>query len=159
MRGSAFADIELVCADDNHDNLVLKCLDRFGRSLFFQEARALAKVRGIEGLQQVEAVMVEGRRYTIVSRYAGDTLSKCVKEEFLSCDQLEDVLHQLGAALERMHEAGVTHRDLHLSNVCVLFEEQVRAEIIDFGYARSEAESKFEENKRYDRDCLFFLGA
>jgi len=132
--------------------MVLKFIDRNYKDDFLREVRALATVRGIEGLQQVEAVLVEGMRYAIVSRYAGATLYECVREKLLSWHQLEDVLQQLRAALERMHQAGVAHRNFDGRNVCVSFEDRVRAEIIDFGSARFQAELSFEETKRIDLD-------
>jgi len=53
----------------------------------------------------------------------------------------------LELALERLNEVGVSHNDIHLSNVCVLIgnEETVRATIIDFGLAL------FENNPRYEK--------
>jgi len=48
--------------------------------------KALADVRGIEGAQQVEAIMVEGDEYTIISLYAGATLKMCIKDNLLTQD-------------------------------------------------------------------------
>lgn len=72
--------------------LVLKIMRPGQHMSFSQEVRALAKVRGIEGLQQVVAVILKKEHPMIVSHYAGATLEACVKKRLLSHDQLEAVL-------------------------------------------------------------------
>ncbi|XP_037774081.1 calcium/calmodulin-dependent protein kinase type 1D-like [Penaeus monodon] len=94
--------------------------------------------------REIEAVVLEGEDYVIVSRYAGVTLERCVEQKLLSSEQLEDVLEQISAALERLHAIGVTHLDLNQDNVCVVVgERRAQASIIDFGLARCEGERCF----------------
>lgn len=61
-------------ASNGLQKLVLKVMERAQERSFEREVRALSKVRGIDGVQQIEAVVLEGEYYVIASRYAGATL-------------------------------------------------------------------------------------
>lgn len=81
--GSGFyGDVELL--SDARRSFVLKRMkDPFGED-FFREVEALAKVRGIEGVQQVEAIVAEDEQCAIVSLYAGASISTCIEENLLT---------------------------------------------------------------------------
>lgn len=59
---------------------------------FLREVRALAKVRGIDGVQQIEAVVILRKYVAIISVYSGSTLGTCIEELTISPDQLERVI-------------------------------------------------------------------
>lgn len=68
---------------------------------------------------------------------------------------MEDVIEQLRAIIQRLHEAGVAHLDLHENNVCVAFlEESLRPQLIDFGLAEFVTNPLFAEYKRYDTNAV-----
>lgn len=79
-------------ASNGLQKLVLKVMERAQERSFEREVRALSKVRGIDGVQQIEGVVLEGEDYVIASRYAGATLGQCVEQKLLSREQLEDAL-------------------------------------------------------------------
>lgn len=132
---------------------------RFGeKRSFVREARALGKVRGTEGLQHLEAVVLDGRDLKIVSRYAGPTLRHCLARDLLSSKHLDDVHEQVLAGLQRMHQAGVTHGDLHPENVCVTMgSTRLHAAIIDMGFSTFRGEPSFKKEKQKDMDDFAFL--
>lgn len=146
----AFGVVNLVT--NGQEKLVVKLIDRLEERSFLREARALSKVRGLDGLQQVEAVVLDHEYFIIISQFAGASLGVTVEKQQLSPAHLEDALEQLRAALKRMHKVGVTHLDLHRDNVCLLLEEErVQATVIDLGQSRFEGELHFEENVKADR--------
>lgn len=72
-------------------SLVAKRMKSSVAKSFLREVRALGKVRGIEGVQQWEAVVDEGDHFVVVSQYAGIALSRSVSDQLLSRDQLMKV--------------------------------------------------------------------
>lgn len=153
----AFGVVNLV--SNGQEKLVVKLIDRLEERSFLREARALSKVSGVDGLQQVEAVVLDHEYFIIISQFAGASLGVSVEKQQVSPAQLEAALDQVCAALKRMHKAGVTHLDLHRDNVCLLLEEErVRATLIDLGLSRFEAEQHFEENQQADRRAYRKLG-
>ncbi|ROT81485.1 hypothetical protein C7M84_025354 [Penaeus vannamei] len=138
--GSGFFGDALLYSDAR-GSFVVKTMPCSNVDSFFNEVRALARVRGVEGVQQLQAIMVGGA-LRVVSTYAGETLKKCLADRLLS----------LQRALERLHAAGVAHKDLHQENVCVLFgdEETVRASVIDLGFASLEDSRTFKQEMEKD---------
>lgn len=134
LAAGAFGVTTLI--SNGHERLVSKTTEHCLVKAFEAETRALSKVRGIDGLQQVEAIVVDDEFYNILSRYAGQTLKYCVSQKLLSLDQLQDALDQVCVAIKRMHEAGVAHCDIHEENVCIAIgEKRLQATIIDLGFA------------------------
>ncbi|XP_042859004.1 uncharacterized protein LOC122245120 [Penaeus japonicus] len=149
LASGAYGTTKLV--SNGRQSLVVKNMIKNREISFMRELKALSKVKGIEGLQRVEAVIVEDEKCIIVSHYAGDTLKTCVERKLLSSAQLVDALHQVRCALVRMHEAGVAHFDIHEENVCVAVgKKRVQATIIDLGIACFEDEPEFEWFKQTD---------
>ncbi|XP_069993122.1 trichohyalin-like [Penaeus vannamei] len=65
-------------------DLVAKRMSRSEDWAFKREVRALSAAMGVEGVQQLKAVVVEADYSVTVSRFAGVTLGRCV-EERISC--------------------------------------------------------------------------
>jgi serine/threonine protein kinase len=86
----------------------------------------------------------EGRPYLVTEYVAGETLATQLAEgRRFSPTKVRSVLHQIGAALDALHGAGIVHRDLHTANVLTFVdtERTERVKLIDFGIARYEAAS------------------
>ena len=72
--------------------------------------------------------------FIAMAYYAGETLQKKVASGQLSVDSAIDIATQAAQGLERAHEAGITHRDIKLSNLIITPRGEVK--IIDFGLAK-----------------------
>jgi eukaryotic-like serine/threonine-protein kinase len=73
----------------------------------------------------------DGSGYLVMEYVAGGTLRARMP---LGASDAERVTRELGSALAYAHAAGVVHRDIKPENV--LFDEQGRARLADFGIAR-----------------------
>jgi serine/threonine protein kinase len=77
----------------------------------------------------------EGQLYLILGYMAGGTLQDRLREgKPLPLGEVLAVLERIAPALDMAHRQGIIHRDLKPSNI--LFDEQGRAFIGDFGVAR-----------------------
>lgn len=80
----------------------------------YGEARSLADFHDEPGIVQVlDAFMEDGRAYLVMELLGGEDLSAYVSERgALSLDDTLSLLRPVFRALERVHEAGVVHRDV-----------------------------------------------
>jgi len=74
--------------------------------------------------------------YLVMDLATGGDLSELLRQGPLSPEHARAVGIQLAAGLEWLHQAGVLHRDLKPANV--LFDEDQRPLLVDFGLARLE---------------------
>jgi eukaryotic-like serine/threonine-protein kinase len=106
------------------------------RTRFEREAKALASLAHPNVGRLYDYGEAEGRPYLVLEYLPGGTL-----EQRLSAgDPLPDadtraIAAGMAAGLEHAHARGVVHRDLKPANV--LFDEEGRAKLVDFGIAHS----------------------
>ena len=108
------------------------------RQRFVREARALAALSHPH-LVQVHAAELDGPEpYLVQPLLRGGSLAERLRAGPFPLDQARRVFGQLVEAVAHAHERGVLHRDIKPENV--LFDEQDRAVLTDFGLARQTGE-------------------
>jgi diguanylate cyclase (GGDEF)-like protein len=107
---------------------------------FRTEASTLASVRH-ENLVQVHAFGVDGEDvYFVMELVEGEPLEDRVElarhdGKLLSFDEIEQIISQIGDALDAMHRAGVLHRDVKPGNI-LIDRGRDRAVLVDVGIAK-----------------------
>jgi serine/threonine protein kinase len=72
--------------------------------------------------------------YVVMEYIEGNTLDYFVNKDLISFDQKLELIRQIAAALARIHEEGICHRDMKPANV--LINMDLQAKISDFGISR-----------------------
>lgn len=113
-----------------------------GRQRFVQEGEALARFDH-PGIVRVHAAFEEnGTAYIVMEYLQGRNLEQVLVERGGRLPEVEalELVRDIGAALEAVHEAGLLHRDVKPANVMVLGgglrSTAGRAVLVDFGTAR-----------------------
>jgi serine/threonine-protein kinase len=102
---------------------------------FEREARAVASLAHPNVTQLYDYGSAEGRPFMVLEYLPGGTLEDRLRPGApLSDSETERVAREIAAGLAHAHERGVEHRDLKPANV--LFDEEGRAKLADFGIAR-----------------------
>jgi serine/threonine-protein kinase len=110
-----------------------KMVERFAR-----EAQVVNLLRHPSIVEIYEVgTLPDGRPFYAMEYLEGRTLSKILEEEgrFSPAEALE-VLQPVCAALAAAHAAGVVHRDVKASNICVSDDEPRTVKLLDFGIAK-----------------------
>jgi serine/threonine protein kinase len=110
-------------------------IDADALARFRREAEALARVAG-EGVVPIHEIGTErGRLWFAMSLMRGGSLEGRLRERHrFAWPEAAQLVEGLGRALARCHAAGIVHRDLKPANI--LFDDQDRPHIADFGCAR-----------------------
>src|SRR5712691_2374897 len=102
---------------------------------FEREARAAASLAHPNIVQLFEYGDVDGRPYMVFEYLPGGSLEdRLAAGDPLPDLETERIAHDIAAGLAHAHAHGLVHRDLKPANV--LFDEEGRAKIADFGIAR-----------------------
>src|SRR6266567_4409899 len=102
---------------------------------FDREARAVASLAHPNITQLYDYGEDEGRPYMVLEYLPGGTLEEWLRtQSVLSDDETFAVAAGIAAGLAHAHARGVVHRDLKPANV--LFDEEGRPKLADFGIAR-----------------------
>ena len=105
--------------------------------MFLDEVEVMMAVRGVDGFQELTGVYENGDNLCIVSLYAGQPLNAWLRDTRPTEDQRVQVALHVSGAVDRLHDLGLAHLDLHEENVCVEVKDgQVKVTIIDFGMAK-----------------------
>src|SRR5438094_1060977 len=102
---------------------------------FEREARAAASLAHPNIVQLFEYGDVDGRPYMVFEYLAGGSLEERLGDgEPLPDAATQQIAQDVAAGLAHAHARGLVHRDLKPANI--LFDEEGRAKIADFGIAR-----------------------
>ena len=109
-----------------------------GVEKFVEEARRLAKFWRLPGIVAVKDYFQENKTAYIVMEFVqGSTLKEILKSASggrLPAEQIFQMMRPVMKSLDKVHEAGLIHRDISPDNLMVDREGQVM--LIDFGAAR-----------------------
>jgi len=107
---------------------------------FRREGQAQARVDRHPNVAAVHSAgELEGRGYLVMDLVTGgDLKGRLAREGPLPPEEALRVAIEVGRGLAHAHAHGVLHRDLKPANV--LFDEEGRAKLVDFGLARLEGE-------------------
>jgi eukaryotic-like serine/threonine-protein kinase len=105
---------------------------------FEREARAFAALAHPNVTQLYDYGESDGRPYMVLEYLAGGSLEELLRTHgVLRDEETRRIATELSAGLAHAHERGVVHRDVKPSNV--LFDDEGRAKLADFGVARMAA--------------------
>ena len=110
------------------------------RERFEREVAAHARVDKHPNVVRIHHLGTDGGRpWMILDLMSGGSLEDRLREGPLPPEDLDRLARELASGLAHLHSHGVLHRDLKPANV--LFDDEGRARIADFGLARLGAES------------------
>src|SRR5436305_13547864 len=102
---------------------------------FEREARAVASLAHPNVMQLYDYGESEERPYMVLEYVPGGTLEDRLRDaERLQDDEISQIAVAVASGLAHAHARGVVHRDLKPANV--LFDEEGRPKLADFGIAR-----------------------
>src|SRR5207248_639912 len=104
---------------------------------FRREAQALAALAHENVMRVYDYGEDEAGPYMALEWLPGGTLEGRLGQEPLPPDEAQRVAAGIAAGLAHLHARGLVHRDLKPANV--LFDEEGRVKLADFGLARSTA--------------------
>jgi serine/threonine-protein kinase len=104
------------------------------RARFEREARAAAALSHPNICALYDYGESDGRPYMVLEYLPNGSLEDRLKKGPLSDSETQRIATEMAAGLAHAHERGLVHRDLKPANV--LFDEEDRAKIADFGIAR-----------------------
>ena len=107
------------------------------RDKFLQEARTLAQFSDEREIVHVRNVFhANGTAYIVMEYVRGITLKQHVRNRGgrITAQETLEIMKPIMRALDRIHEAGVIHRDISPDNIMLLPDG--RAKLLDFGAAR-----------------------
>ncbi len=134
--GGTMGEVHLATDVELGRRVVVKLLGRDAeRQRFEREARAAASLAHPNIVNLYTYGEVAGRPYMVFEYLPGGTLEdRLAGNHPLPDPETERIARNLAAGLAHAHARGLVHRDLKPANV--LFDEEGRAKIADFGIAR-----------------------
>jgi basic membrane protein A len=120
--------------------VALKVLPRFHSSdpeflgRFEQEAKALAQLQHPFILPVYDYGESEGYTYFVMPLMQNGNLAELMADKRLPLDRIQQIISQVGSALDYAHMRGFIHRDVKPSNV--LLDETGNCVLMDFGIAK-----------------------
>lgn len=113
---------------------------------FIEEARTAASVKhpGLVAVYDIQT-LDDGRPYIVQEYIEGESLADWSRQRHLSVARVAELCGQICAALQALHEQGITHCDLKLGNV--LMDQQGKPHVADFGLAQRALKQPLEEGR------------
>lgn len=114
------------------------------RARFEREARAAASLSHPNIIDVYDVGEDDGVPYLVMEVIRGQALKAIIATDApFHPDDVAQLLEQIGAALDHAHARGYVHRDVKPGNI--LIDEHGRARMVDFGIAKSLADSDLTE--------------
>lgn len=111
--------------------------EQFGQGMtrFVEEARKLAKFKESEIVNVYDCIMENETAYIIMELLEGESLKSYLEEKGkLSVEEAEKIVLPIMKSLQKVHEAGLIHRDIAPDNIFLTTDGRVK--LLDFGAAR-----------------------
>lgn len=107
---------------------------------FEREAQAAANLRSPHVVQVLDYGVDDGTPFIAMELLDGESLEeRLLREGRLSVENTVSLMTQVGRAIAKAHEAGITHRDLKPANIfLVRNDDEVVAKVLDFGIAKTQ---------------------
>ena len=107
-----------------------------GMEMFLKEARKMAKVEDISGIVKVKDLFREnGTAYIVMDFVEGETLKNRLKQTGpMSWKQAKEIFQPAIQTMEKVHQAGLIHRDISPDNLMLTPTGDVK--ILDLGAAK-----------------------
>ena len=145
IGAGAFATVWLAYDEHLDSPVAVKVLadnwteDQAVRQRFLEEGRFLRKVESPYVVTVYDAgELDDGRPYLVMSYADQGTLADRLEIDGLTPAQALEVVREIGAGLQTLHERGVLHRDLKPANVLFRsIDGRVRAMVADLGLGKS----------------------
>ncbi len=145
IGAGAFATVWLAYDEQLDSPVAVKVLaenwseDLAVRQRFLEEGRFLRKVESPYVVTVYDAGEIDdGRPYLVMSYADQGTLADRLEIDGLTAAQVLEVVREIGAGLQTLHERGVLHRDLKPANVLFrAIDGRVRAMVADLGLGKS----------------------
>ena len=145
IGAGAFATVWLAYDEQLDSAVAIKVLaenwseDLAVRQRFLEEGRFLRKVESPHVVTVYDAgELDDGRPYLVMSYADQGTLADRLEIDGLTAAQVLEVVREIGAGLQTLHERGVLHRDLKPANVLFrAVDGRVRAMVADLGLGKS----------------------
>ncbi len=106
-----------------------------------QEKASLEKLRGVDGVVQLEAALLTEKKGYLILEYCpgGDLFDYASDRDRynISSQAKREFCRKLLQALVNIHQKGIVHGDLRLENVLVMTEEEWSCKVGDFGLSAS----------------------
>lgn len=127
---------EILVANSKNAEVYRKSLE-----LFYREAKALGRLSSLPNVVHVYRIFRENNTAYIVMDYVeGKPLKTLIREMGrIPEDVLLPLLDPILTALQKVHEAGILHRDIAPDNIII--EPNGQPVLLDFGAARIDSES------------------
>ncbi len=106
---------------------------------FFNEARAVNKIKHAGIVKIFDSGMFQDHAYLIMELLEGESLAgRLERAGKLPTAEVAAIGRQIASVLEATHRAGITHRDLKPDNIFLVRDEELgeRIKILDFGIAK-----------------------
>jgi len=104
------------------------------RQRFYREAQTAGRLTHPNIVTVYDVGEELGVSYIVMEFVEGETLTRLMKKERLSVQQLKHVIYYAGMGLDYAHSGGVFHRDVKPDNIMVTSGGLVK--VMDFGIAR-----------------------
>jgi len=104
------------------------------RQRFYREAQTAGRLTHPNIVTVYDVGEELGVSYIVMEFVEGETLTRLMKKERLSVQQLKHVINYAGMGLDYAHSGGVFHRDVKPDNIMVTSGGLVK--VMDFGIAR-----------------------
>ena len=107
-----------------------------GLEMFLREARKMAKVEDVAGVVKIKDLFRENdTAYIVMDFVEGETLKARLKRTGpMSWDQAKEIFRPAIQTMEKVHQAGLIHRDLSPDNLMLTPDGEVK--ILDLGAAK-----------------------
>jgi serine/threonine protein kinase len=132
-QGTVFRAVHPTLGRDVVVKLASSELSPTQQESLFEEGRTLARLDDPGLIRVYDANVHDGRPYVVFEYVQGRSLADRVRGTNLPLREAVSLVAELAAILERVHRAGVLHRDLKPTNV--LLDSTGKPRLMDFGSA------------------------